>query len=167
TTPVRPIRWSGSSARRSPSVVTRTSSTSAPKRAATHSAWTRASALARVATRRRATSGLVARAVELVSDGIGPEVALVDVGVGGDAEEPRQRVGEQLAPAGAGRVLHAHGGLVQELVDEASGEGLDGCERLGIELLEPAAMTFELREPELLAACPEPGDERGHRAGRA
>ena len=117
-----------------------TSSASPPRRSATRVAWKRASALPRVATRRGRTGlALVGRALDEAEH-------LVEV------EELRQRVGVQLPAYRPGGALHAHRRIVQELVDEPAGDGLDGGAGSGVEPGEPGAVTLELRLPQLLGA---------------
>ena len=100
----RRARGSSSCVSRSPAVETITSSAGRPSSATTRSACHRASALPRVATRNAAGH----------SDGRVVREAVRQV------EERGQRVGVQLAARGAGRVLEAHGRLVEQLVDDAA-----------------------------------------------
>ena len=124
--PVPPIAWMGTSVRWSPVVETTTSSASAPSSVATRSACQRASSLPRVATRSgRGISGRDRRRRS-------------------SAEQLDQRVGVELAPGGAGGVLHADGRLVQQLVDDAAGQLLDRFARCGVEGVELGPVPLEL-----------------------
>src|SRR4051794_14545195 len=107
------MRCSSTSCERSPTVSTSTYSASMPSIATTRSACQRARRLPRVATRSRS------------------RIALVLTGIG-QVEERGERIAEVVAAAGAGRVLHPHGRLVQQLVDDAARQPFDRVSFAGI-----------------------------------
>ena len=123
-------RGSACPVRASPVVVTITSSTSSPSSDATRSACQRASAVPRVAD--------AARVIPRGSD----------VGLR-KAEQLDERVGVELAARGAGGILQADGGLVQQLVDECLRESpRPRRAAAGSSASSLARVTFELADAE-------------------
>src|SRR5437588_1220951 len=137
-TPWPPISQMATSVRWSPIVCTTTASTGSPKAAATRSVCSRASALARVAAR----------------------------SMGLNVEELAEGVGEALAARRAGRVLEAHGGVVEELCHHATRHRFHRLPLLGVEPFEPPPLALELPHPERLDALPKGSDGGGHLSGR-
>ena len=56
------------------------------------------------------------------------------------------------SPRGPGGVLHAHGGFVQELVDDPPGERVEQIPGGGVERFEPGAESVQFGPPDLLTA---------------
>src|SRR5690606_1039888 len=82
-----------------------------------------------------------------------------------DAEEVAQAGEEALAAGGAGCLLERHRGLVEQLGDEALGEGVDGGPLLVGELGEALGVALELGGAEGLGPGPQRDDHRGDLAG--
>src|SRR5436305_9848747 len=111
------------SVRRSPVVSTRTISTSPPSNEATWSVCHRANWLPLVAARSRRPAG---RAIAL------------------EIEEEAEGLGQALAARRARRLLQPDGRAMEELVDDAIRQRLDGLPLAVVETVEPGTVAVEL-----------------------